>query len=105
MFQLVYVISNLCSVSIKKPLKTHEGKSKKTESRDITIDYMEEEDASPWNKKPVLDTTIKIKEINSLKRSFGLGQTELLHFVNNLEFFVGYSVPLILYLMLKKIGH
>ena len=92
-------------MSIKKPLKAHEGKPKKTESRDITIDEMEEEDASPWNKKSVLETTGKVKEINSLKRSFGLGQTELLHFVNNLEFFVGYSVVLGLSMKLKNIGY
>ncbi len=42
--------------------------------------------------KELIETSEKSKKVNLLKRKFGLCQKELLHFVNNLDFFVGYSV-------------
>jgi len=82
------------SLSIKRPLKlTDIKRAKIDESVASYEDAMEEEEPSPWSKKSVPDDiAMRVKQVNDLKRKFGLVQGELLHFVNNLEFFVGFSV-------------
>jgi hypothetical protein len=52
--------------------------------------YSFEEEHNQMNE--LIETTEKTKALNQLKRGFCFHQTELLNFVNNFEFFVGYSV-------------
>lgn len=82
-------------MSIKKPFKAKDIKTTRLNDSEFTEEWMEEEDATPASKKTSTVTNDKVKEINLLKRRFALGQRELLHFVNHLEFFVGYSVYLL----------
>ena len=85
---------SLYSVSIKRPLKPADIKRARIDESVASYeDAMEEEEPSPWSKKSVPDVIAnRVKQVNDLKRKFGLVQGELLHFVNNLEFFVGFSV-------------
>ena len=66
---------------------------------------MEEEDPYSWNKKITGETARTVREANLLKRKFALNQKELLHFVNNLEFFVGVSVEIEKMFVNKRIGY
>jgi hypothetical protein len=52
--------------------------------------YSFEEENNQMNE--IIETTEKTKALNQLKRRFCFYQSELLNFVNNFEFFVGYSV-------------
>ena len=44
--------------------------------------------------KDLIETSEKNQKFNLLKRRFALSQKELLQFVDNFEFFVGYSVKI-----------
>lgn len=58
-------------------------------SMDSDSSYGEEDEQ---HMKELIETSEKNQKFNLLKRRFALSQKELLHFVDNFEFFVGHSV-------------
>ncbi len=80
------------SISIKRMTKVREAKEN-NESKIPFESEMELEDESVEGRYGGVNTAV-VREINLLTRKFGLYQKELLHFVNNLEFFVIVSVKI-----------
>lgn len=62
------------------------------ESKPFDSDYEDDSFEEVNHMKEVIETSEKTKRFNNVKRMFCLCQRTFLHFINNFEYFVSYSV-------------